>query len=308
MHPPERWLCLEVPAPSGGGEARRRRRALAGGLVGLTGGAVQEGEGGVLRAFLAPPDRPEAFVDEARERLADAVEGPPPDLRWRWVEERDWARAWRRGLGPRRPGERVVVAPGRADPDAGPEDVVVRIDPGMAFGTGEHGTTRGALRLLERAVATGDRVLDLGTGSGVLAVAAVGLGADRVVALEKDADAVRTARSNLDRNGVAGRVRLVHLEVTPALLRLMAPLRFDVVAANVLAPVLVPLLGPLRDVTAGDGRLIFGGILEEEAERTTREARRAGWRLADEDRDDGWWTGLLRPGVSPPPGRAPPPG
>lgn len=293
MSSPERWLCLEVPAPSGGG-AGRRRRALVAGLVRLGGGAVQEADG-ALRTFVPPPDRPGAYLQEARRRLADAVEGPAPELRWRWVDDRDWRRAWRRGLEPRRPGERVVVAPSWCEPDADPEDVVVTIDPGMAFGTGEHGTTRGALRLLERATARGDRVLDVGTGSGVLAAAAVGLGAGRVVALEKDVGAAETARDNLRRNGAAGRCRVVRIEATPEVLRLLAPPRFDVVAANVLAPVLVPLLGPFREVTDDEGRLILGGILEEEAEGAVSAARRAGWRLADEDRDDGWWTGLFRP-------------
>lgn len=294
MQPPERWLCLEVPAPPGGGEAGRRRRALVAGLVRLGGGAVEE-EDGSLRTFLPAPDRPEDVLEEARRRLAEAVDGPAPEVRWRWVDHRDWRRAWRRGLEPRRPGERVVVAPSWSDPDPGPEDILVEIDPGMAFGTGEHGTTRGTLRLLERAVSRDDRVLDVGTGSGVLAAAAAGLGAGRVVALEKDAGAAETARENLRRNGAAGRCRVVHLEATAGVLRLMAPPRFDVVAANILAPVLVPLLGPFREVTGDDGRLILGGILEEEAEEAVGPARRAGWRLEEEDRDDGWWTGLFRP-------------
>lgn len=294
MEPPERWLCLEVPAPPEGGEAGRRRRALVAALVRLGGGAVEE-EGGALRTCLPAPDRPGAFLEDVRRRLAEAVEGPAPRVRWRWVEDRDWRRAWRRGLEPRRPGDRVVVAPSWSEPEADPGDVVVRIDPGMAFGTGEHGTTRGALRLLERAVSPGDRVLDVGTGSGVLAAAAAGLGAGRVVALEKDAGAAEAARENLRRNGAAGRCRVVRLEATPGLVRLLAPPLFDVVVANILAPVLRPLLGPFRAVAAEDGRLILGGVLEEEAEETVGPARRAGWRLADEDRDDGWWTGLFRP-------------
>jgi ribosomal protein L11 methyltransferase len=294
VKPPERWLCLEVPAPAAGGEDGRRRRALVAGLVRLGGGAVEE-EDGSLRTFLPAPDRPGDVLEEARRRLAEAVDGPAPEVRWRWVDDRDWLRAWRRGLGPRRPGERVVVAPSWCEPEAGPDDVVVRIDPGMAFGTGEHGTTRGSLRLLERAVSPGDRVLDVGTGSGVLAAAAAGLGGARVVALEKDVGAAETARENLGRNGVAGRCRVVQLEATPGLLRLMAPPRFDVVAANILAPVLVPLLAPFREVAGDEGRLILGGILEEEAEETVGPARRAGWRLEEEDRDDGWWTGLFRP-------------
>lgn len=294
MHDPERWLVLEVRAPSGG-ETAGRRRALAAALLGLGGAAVEEREG-ALRTHVSAPDDPEAFLERARRRLARAVEGPGPELRWAWTEDRDWRRAWRQGLEPRRVGDRLLVAPSWSDPDAGPGDAVVRLDPGMAFGTAEHGTTRGALRLLERAVDPGDRVLDVGTGSGVLAVAAARLGAGAVVALETDPEAVRTARENAAVNDVGDRVRVVHLEATPELLRLVAPPAFDVVAANILAPVLVPMLEPFRAAAADDGRLILGGILEDEADETVRAADAAGWRLAGRDRDEGWWTGLFAPG------------
>lgn len=293
MPEPERWLALDVPSPSGD-EEDPRRRALVAALVALGGTAVREREGS-LRTFLPPPDDLRGFLDGARERLAAAVEGAPPEVRWSWVGGRDWRREWRRGLEPRRVGRRLVVTPSWADPPTEPGDAVVRIDPGMAFGTGEHGTTRGALRLLERAVDPGDRVLDVGTGSGVLAIAAALLGAGRVVALEEDRRAVGTARENVALNGVAGRVRLLRLEATPEVLRLAAPPRFDVVVANILAPVLSPLLEPFRAVTADEGRLILGGILEEEAEATVREARDAGWELEARNRDEGWWTGSFRP-------------
>lgn len=292
MEEPERWLALEVSVPSDGGDDGRRR-ALAAALVGVGGTAVEEGDRR-LRTFVSPPPDPESFVDEVRSRLADAVGGPAPGLRWRWVEGRDWTRAWRRGLEPRRVGEALVVAPSWSEPDADPGDVVVRVDPGMAFGTAEHGTTRGALRLLERTVRPGGRVLDVGTGSGILAVAAALLGARRVVAVDRDEEAARTTRENAALNGVAGRVRVVRVEATPEVLRLAAPPVFDVVAANVLAGVLVPLLEAFRVVTADDGRLILGGILEEEADATVREAREAGWTVEARDVDDGWWTGRFR--------------
>lgn len=323
MEQPERWLALAVPVPpeatrdappsdapegaagpgaagEGGdgpqaaGDAGGRRRAVTRVLLELGGTAVEEDEG-ELRTFLPPPDDLDACLERAREALAGAVEGDPPELRWRWLENRDWAREWRQGVEPRRVGRRLVVAPGWSDPDVGPDDAVIRIDPGMAFGTGEHGTTRGTLRLLERSLEPGDRVLDVGTGSGVLAVAAVRLGADRVVALDRDREAVRTARANLARNDVLGRVRLLHMEAAPGPLRLLSPPRYEVVAANLHAAALVPLLDAFRQVVRDDGRLITGGILEGEAEAFAAAAREAGWRLAARDRDEGWWTGLLRP-------------
>lgn len=292
MAPPERWLVLEVPAPSDGEDAARRRRALVEALVALGGAGVEERDDR-LRTYVAPPDDVGAWLGRARARLAAAVDPPAPEPECRWIEARDWGRAWRRGLEPRRVGHRVVVAPTWTDPEPDPGDVVVELDPGMAFGTGEHGTTRGALRLLEQAVERGDRVLDVGTGSGVLAIAAAGLGAQRVVAIDRDDGAVRTAEENAVRNDVGGRVELLHLEATPATVRLLGPPVFDVIAANLLTSRLLPLLGPFRAASADDGRLILGGILGEEADEMTAAAAGAGWRLEQEDRDEGWWTGLF---------------
>lgn len=288
----ERWLALEVPVA---GREAGERRVLAAALLALGGAAVQEEEGR-LRTHVPEPASPEAFLGDARRQLNGTAAGAGDDLSWSWVEDRDWAETWRRSLAPRRVGRRLVVAPEGTRPEVRPDDLVLRVDPGMAFGTGEHGTTRGMLRLMEAAVEPGDRVLDVGTGSGILALAAVRLGAERVLALDVDADALEVARRNLERNGAAGAVDLLRAEASPALLALLEPLRFDVTAANILAPVLRPLLRPLRRLAAPGGCLILGGILEEEAEEMRRAARAAGWSVREEDRDDGWWTVRLAAG------------
>lgn len=281
----ERWLMLSVPL-AGRDPAERRR--LTATLLALGGAAVQEAEGRLL-THVPEPRAPPEFLREARHRLDRAVEGSGGQLALGWVEDRDWAERWRRSLEARRVGRRLVVVPEGADPELGADDLALRLDPGMAFGSGEHGTTRGMLRLMEAAVSNGDRVLDVGTGSGILSVAAVRLGAERVVALDVDPDALEVARRNLERNGTAGSVDLLRARATPALLALLEPLRFEVIAANILAPVLRPLLDPLRALAAADGDLILGGILEEEAGGMRAAARDAGWRVRAEDRDDGWW-------------------
>ena len=289
-----RWLALSVPLA---GREPGDERVLAATLLALGGAAVQEEEGR-LRTHVPEPPAPGEFLRDARRRLNRAVEGAGDELDWAWQEDRDWVERWRRGLEARRVGRRLVVAPEGTEADAGPDDLVLRLDPGMAFGTGEHGTTRGMLRLMESAVETGDRVLDVGTGSGILALAAVRLGAGSVVALDVDADALEVARENLERNDASDRVDLLRAEATPALLALLEPLRFEVTVANILAPVLRPLLVPLRRLASADGDLILGGVLEEEAEATLRAAREAGWIRRQEDRDDGWWTVRLERGGS----------
>jgi len=284
---PDRWLVLRVEA-----EGADARAVVAETLIALGGAAVEE-QGDALVTYVAAPQDPDAFLAEAEETLRAAA-GPEARLSWRWEADQDWTERWRQGLRARRVGRRLVVTPSWIQPETRPDDIVIVIDPEMAFGTGEHATTRGALRLLESAVAAGDRVLDVGTGSGILAIAAARLGAQEVLAVESDPDAVINASANLERNGVADRVELRCDVVDAEYLRVLGPRRFDVIAANILSSVLVPLLGAFRESLDEGGRAILGGILREEAERVVAAAREAGFELAAVDEEEEWWTGLLR--------------
>jgi ribosomal protein L11 methyltransferase len=245
-----------------------------------------------LATYLPPPGDEEAFLARLRAGLA-AVIGREPELAAEWRADADWAREWRRGLGARRVGRAFMVTPTWIDPEAGPHDVVITIDPQMAFGTGEHATTRGVLRLLEDRVRPGGRVLDLGTGSGILAIAAARLGAGHVLAAEADADALINARENLVRNGVAGRVELVEALVDAPFLA-ARPGSFDLILANVLSGVLRPLLPELRLALRPDGFLVLSGILQSEAAELLESVATAGLAVVQEDREEEWWSVLLR--------------
>jgi ribosomal protein L11 methyltransferase len=298
---PERWLVLSVRVPGGDADG-----AATAALVALGAGAVEEA-GDTLRTYLPPPDDVEAFLARARRELRDALGGAAPEIGWEWRPDEDWASAWRRGLGPRRVGERLVVAPPWSRPEAvgaaasaagREEETWIVIDPGMAFGTGEHASTRGVLRLLEGCARAGDRVLDVGAGSAVLAIAAVRLGAAHALAVENDADALENAEANVLRNGVQDRVQILHATVDEAFLAGQRE-AYDVILANVLSGVLRPLLGAFRTALAPGGRLILGGILQDEASVMIAAAT-PHWTLVREDREDGWWSALLEP--APPPG------
>ena len=290
MIDPQRWMVLAVrtPLPELAG-------LVADGLLALGGAAVEEKDGALV-TYLPPPDDAEAFAAEARERLSEWLpDGTALDVDWRWQENEDWAAEWKRGLAPRQVTDRIVVKPTWTEWEAAPGQVVIDVDPQMAFGTGEHATTRGCLRLLDGAVRSGGRVLDVGSGSGILAIAAVRLGAAEAVAVEYDPDANLNARENFERNGVEPSVRLIEEMADGALLEELG--RFDLVLANILSGVIRPLLPAMRSALGGaaDGRLIVSGILRSESPDVIRDAEAAGFRIERVDEEEEWWSALLRP-------------
>jgi ribosomal protein L11 methyltransferase len=206
---------------------------------------------------------------------------PTPDV--------DWSEQWKQSIGVQQLGALTVAPPWLAG-DLDPMRTVV-IDPGMAFGTGEHATTRGVIRLLQTVVRAGDVVADLGAGSAVLAIAAAKLGAGRVAAIEVDPDAIGNAMENVTRNGVADRVTVIEGDAA-ALLSLVAPV--DIITANIISSVLMELLPDIRSALRRGGHAILSGILTSE-----RDAMLAvlsnGWRVVDEDAEDVWWSATIAP-------------
>ncbi|MEX0892638.1 MAG: 50S ribosomal protein L11 methyltransferase [Gemmatimonadota bacterium] len=330
-----RWLVVEVRAPSealtaalaeglvlsGGSAVEEVDGALRTWLPDpLPGGGGEE----VLDATpRAPADAPPGVgqrLAEVSAALAAAVRqaagesgfdsgvesggvsgGDPPigapaiwTLRWWWQPEEDWGRSWCRGLGARRVGS-VVVAPTWVEAPLEPGEVLVRIDPKMAFGTGEHPTTRGTLRLLQQAAPAGAAVLDVGAGSAVLAIAAARLGAAAALAVEADGDAIDNALENVALNGVADRVEVAHARVDAAWLAERRAPGWDLILANVLSSVLVPLLAAFRAALAPGGRLVLSGILATEAAAVQRAATEANLVLHVTDVEGEWWSGLFRP-------------
>lgn len=217
----------------------------------------------ILRAYV-PVDGAEGAVAQAIEeglwhlsRIDVAGVGP---VARRELKEEDWANAWKDHYYTRRVGRRLVIKPSWLEYQPEADDVVVELDPGMAFGTGLHPTTDTCLRLLEDLVHGGERVLDLGVGSGILTLAAAGLGSGPTLALDVEPVAVRTAAANTAALGSLVQVR-------ESSLPLPEPQTFDLVLANIIARVLVELAAELAAVLAPAGRLLASGIIaEREAE------------------------------------------
>ncbi|MSR37106.1 MAG: methyltransferase domain-containing protein [Gemmatimonadetes bacterium] len=285
-----RWLELRVrlsDAAHDGPPGSSASDELADALIALGGRAVEDRYGWLVTHLPEPPD-PDAFISEVEPRLIRAL-GVPVTVAVGWCEAEDWAETWKRGLGPRRLTPRLWVTPSWEPADAGPGEVVVVVDPGMAFGTAEHGTTRGVLRLLDRALVAGDRVLDVGSGSAILAVAAALLGAGEVVAIEGDPIAGEYARENIERNGVASRVRWIEAWADAAMLPSFAPT--DGITANIEGGVLRRLLAGFLEVLRPGGWLILSGIPAEEWELFSHDVIHSGFALEATDADGDWRSG-----------------
>jgi ribosomal protein L11 methyltransferase len=198
------------------------------------------------------------------------------------VPATDWEGVYRAHHRPMAIGRRLLIAPPWDVPDAPGREVLV-IEPGMAFGTGQHATTRTCLEAIETLVTDGGiaSALDVGTGSGVLAAALSRLGVARVVALDVDAAVLPTARDNLMRNGAA---RVALFAGTAGGVRGA----FDLVVANILADTLVTEAAALVARVAPRGHLVLSGLLAEQVDRVL--GAFDGWRLADTRADDPWRT------------------
>jgi len=209
---------------------------------------------------------------------------PIGDLGVRGVEEADWTEAWKAGYTAQRIG-RLVIVPSWLDEPISRGEVAIRIDPGMAFGTGLHPTTRACLAVLEAHEPMARRVLDVGSGSGILAIAALALGAEHARCYDSDPVAVATTRANAEGNGLAEQVDAV-LGTLPE-----APEhRFELVLANLVASALVELAARLAAHLAPGGMLVASGILAEREAEVITAIERAELEVRDRLVDDDWVT------------------
>ncbi len=200
----------------------------------------------------------------------------------RRLAEEDWANAWKDHFHVLHIGRRTVIVPSWRDYQPAAGDVVITLDPGMAFGTGLHPTTRLCLAALEDLVRPGDRVLDLGTGSGILAIAAARLGAVSIDALDTDGVAVRVAAANVEANGLSAAVTVRQGSLaagTPA---------YDLVVANIIASVLRDLAAALASAVRPGGLLLASGIIQERESEVAAAFTSAGLTVRERHAEGDW--------------------
>ena len=239
-----------------------------------------------IHIYIDPEDNIDEAVSFLKERLSAAEIGYSIDLSK--VQEDDWLNNWRKFFKPMPVGERLLINPSWYT-DTDPQGrAVLNIDPGLAFGTGKHETTRLCLEAIERRLKKGDSVLDVGCGSGILGIAAVLLGADSAFGVDIDALAVRTANENAEVNGVGGRFTAIAGDLVDKVEG-----KFDLVVANIVADAIIALSASVKSFMKPDSLYIVSGIIDTRAD-DVRSAVRDSFEIVEENTQGGWYCFVLK--------------
>jgi ribosomal protein L11 methyltransferase len=244
----------------------------------------------IIKAYLPADARAadsERRIEEGLWHLKAFNLSPVGDLQRREIDEEDWANAWKEHFHPLQIG-RIVVKPTWRDWRAQPGQIIVELDPGMAFGTGLHPTTRLMLLALQERVHERMRVFDLGTGSGILAIAAALMGAT-VVAVDSSSVAANVAEANIHANHLTGRI-----SVAEGSIELVAHETFDLVLANLVAQVLIELAPKIASCLAPGAEVLGSGIIEERVDDVARAFVASGLEIVEKLNDEDWWLIVAR--------------
>ena len=286
---PVAWTRLQVTVADEAAEAAADYLLL----LGSPGLQTEEEEEGQVRLTGYLPGRVEharseveSFLRDLRRRNVAVGSGA---VAIEYLRPTDWLALWRVRLKPVRAGRQLLVRPSWLRAPDEDRRITIVIDPQMAFGTGHHATTRFCLRALEDLVRRGDRVLDLGTGSGILSIAAAKLGAQEILGLDNDARTVDTARENIRINAVGDRV-----EISEGELECLPDRFYQVVVANIDGPTLLPLLPRLASLVTEPGHLILAGLLFEEEDTLRRRLAGLGLDCLRLEHSGEWISAVVR--------------
>lgn len=297
--PPDYWLEIAVEVAGIDAElaADLLRQGCSGGVAIEPGHRLDRS----IDAYVVDGDAPalvRGYIPAAEDyrRIRDGmriafkmapVQSAPKWRRVRRIREESWRDAWKKHFGIQRIGRSLIVRPSWVDYKVRDGETVIQIDPGMAFGTGQHQTTAMCLRAIEEQVRPGTRVLDLGSGSGILGIAAAKLGADRVLAIDLDPQAVKATNENAGINGVTG-----ILEAREGTLERAAGERFDIIVANISGLILERLSADIARALAKGGLLVASGFLEDAVDRLKGAFELAGLGI-ERVVEEGVWRAIL---------------
>ena len=248
-----------------------------------------------VKAYWALDEELEGKLQNLSERLASlaqhGIDKGAGAVSWQAVADEDWAETWKEFFHTEKIGARTVIKPTWEEYEAKAGEIVAELDPGAAFGTGQHATTSLCIRALEDLVRPGMTVFDVGTGSGVLAIVAAKLGAKRVEAVDFDPVAVRVACENVRQNGAED---VVHTERSDLLKSVEG--EADLIIANIIADIIVRLFGEVKGSLAAGGTMLLSGIIEDRLADVVEAAGRHGFSVEKIEQEKGWAAVIVKGG------------
>ena len=224
--------------------------------------------------------RLKTFLQELQEI---GLEIRPAQIEMKSIKDEKWSESWKSEFPPLQIGRRFIVSPRWNKITSSSEQIVIWLDPGMAFGTGYHPTTQLALCLLEEVISGDEDVADIGTGSGILAIAAAKLGANKVIATDIDKTVIPIARENACINGVEEKIEVVEGNAFESLSG-----RYDIIVVNILTKVILPIIPDCPHYLKANGLLIFSGILTEEMQQIESTAKFNGLHIVNTLTKENW--------------------
>ena len=245
-----------------------------------------KGKVAVVKAYFSEEDNIDEvlkYVNEKMEEIKElGIDTGDYEVESEKMYEEDWANNWKKYYKPTKVGERIVVKPIWEEYEAKEDELVLELDPGMAFGTGTHETTRMCIQALDKYVKAESTVFDVGCGSGILAIAAAKLGAKRAVGVDLDPVAVESARENVGFNN------LNNIEILYGNLVEVIDGKADIVVANIIAEVICILTEDVKRVLKEDGYFITSGIIHDRVDMVTKKLVETGFEVVEINKDGEW--------------------
>ncbi len=249
----------------------------------------------VVKAYLPSDEKLNeklrAFESRVKALAEGGVSSGPGEIFWSEVQDEDWSESWKQYFHTEKVGGLVVIKPSWEEYEASPDDIVVEIDPGAAFGTGTHPTTTMCIREMERLMRGGMEVIDVGTGSGILAITAAKLGASHVTAVDYDPTAVKVAKENIAQNHAEN---LITTGVSDLLQGVEG--KADLIIANIIADIIIRLFDQLEEHLKPEGKLLCSGIIADRMADVTEAALAHGFEVEKVMEAKGWAAMVIQRG------------